>query len=483
MIWLQKKLPDLLKTPFPPLFPSFLVLSTSIAIHSHFFDNTEEMGLVVSQTEGALNRLQLSRLTALPTTVFSTAAPGFFPAAGPSPDTIEFDAVLDIQGTPYPVQKWTAIFADAGAVFENRPEDHWPKARIQFCSNTSLGAERVRNFFSVLPELAVSDLTIRPADDTAEAEVLYTRVFLALVITGSSTLRDLHGREVFSLRHDGLSEDDHQRLVDRAKLFRKLRFIETVFNTTFELPPSEITADEVRLTEIIFNGVSQGISIDRGSDITLRNVSIAGLDVAKAPFSGPGEFRRVVSWEGRYVGLFGKTLDVGTVTLILRNAEIADPRIIDKMVKDPNRTFDLRFVVYDHQILHRFERYLGGPLTQRLQRLNRFKKRLRTVEPPPIAELISEPLARDVSQDQAIQIATGWLYINRFPDRYCPQAPELVAIDRCWRVPIRLVYADGRNGLVGELRVDLQSGKIVSHTAINEIRRNGMGVAEALIHA
>jgi hypothetical protein len=447
-----------------------------------FLDNGQGMNLALTQNEEILHGLRIADHTAVPTTVGLTLAPRTNPFIE-STDTMELDAVLEIQNTDYPVQEWTAKFSDTTAVFENKPHGQWPKIRIQFSSSTSFGRNRVRSFFSLYPKLIISDFTIRPTEDTVEAEVLYTRVFLGLVIAGKSTLRDLEGKEVFSLRHGGPTEGDWASLIDRAKLYRKLRFIETVFHTAFELPPDEITADEVRLTEIIFNGVARGFSIDRGSDITLKGIALSELDITRPPFTGPGEFRRVVSWGGRYVGLFGKTLDTGPVTLILRHAELADPRVINRMKEEPTRAFDLRFVVYDHQIVHRFERYSEGALNKRVQRLTRFRKRLSLAESAQIADLVTESLAKAVSERQAIQIVNGWLYINRFPDRYSPQTPELVPSARCWRVPIYFVYADGRSDLVGEVRLDLQSGDIISHTEIDEIRKKGKSVAEALTHA
>jgi hypothetical protein len=128
----------------------------------------------------------------------------------------------------------------------------------------------------------------------------------------------------------------------------------------------------------------------------VQNISLGEVDITQPPFTGAGEFQRVVSWDGRYVGLFGKTLDVGPVTLTLKHAEIADPRVIQKMMEEPTRDFNLRFVVYDHQIVHRFERYAKGSPAKRTQKLKRFKKHLSTLEPASIADLICEPLARDV---------------------------------------------------------------------------------------
>jgi len=399
-----------------------------------------------------------------------------------SVDALQLRASLEVEGlTTYPPQQWSAVFTDCGAVFENYPEHGWPRILIEFQTDKPLGPSRVEAFFSRLPESKISQLIIRPSEDTVSAEVLYTRVLLSLDRARRSSFRDLQAGVLFSLKHEGLSDDDREEAIDRAKLHRKLMFIQTVFGTQFLLPV-QIPADEVRLAETVFQGVSTGVSVIRGSDITVTGVIKSDIDLKAPPFIGPGEFRRVVSWHKKWVGLLGRTLDVGPVTLVLKAAEIADPRIIDQMLEAPEREVDLRFVVYDHQISHRFERYAKAPMKKRLRRLNSFKQRLALEESRELAELVSQPLSRDVTRREAIQIALGWLSLNRLPDRYCPQDPELEQEAHGWRVPILVAYANGKSGQVGELLIDSVKGNIIHHTPLDELRASGALLAETLVH-
>jgi hypothetical protein len=396
-------------------------------------------------------------------------------------DKLRFRAVLDIEGLTYPVQQWSAVFTDGGAIFENHPEQSWPKILIEFQSDRPLGRSRVQSFFSQLPQVRVSQLLIRPSLDTVAAEVLYTRVMLVLDTARRSSLRDVQAGVLLTLKHEGLAGDDRNHFIDRAKLHRKLKFIETVFGTHFILP-REISADDVRIAETVFQGISRGVSEIRGSDITVIGVSSAEVDLTAPPFSGPGEFRRVVSWDKKWVVLFGRKLDVGPVTLILKTAEIVDSRIAEQILQSPGQRTDLRFVEYDHQILHKFERYAVGPMRKRLRRLELFKRQLALEEPRDLAELVSRPLARDVTSHEAIQIASGWLYLNRLPDRYCPQEPELDSQTRQWGVPIFLIYADGRGRQVGDLIIDSETGAVVHHTPVSQLRIGGATFAEELVH-
>jgi hypothetical protein len=396
-------------------------------------------------------------------------------------DTLQLRAVLNIEDLTYPVQQWSAVFTDKGAIFENYPEQFWPKILIEFQSEVSLGPSRVQSFFSRLPQIRVSQLLIRPSGDTVAAEVLYTRVLLSLDKARRSSLSDVQVGVLLTLKHEGLADDDRIHFIDRAKLHRKLRFIETVFGTHFILP-KEISADDVRIAETVFQGISSGVSEIRGSDITVMGVRSSEIDLTAPPFTGPGEFRRVVSWDKKWVGLFGRKLDVGSVTLVLKTAEIADSSKVEHILENPGQAVDLRFVVYDHQILHRFERYAVGPMRKRLRRLEAFKRQLALEEPRELVELISQPLARSVAQHEAIQIASGWLYLNRLPDRYCPQDPEFDPQARQWGVPIFFVYADGRGSQVGELIIDSETGTVVRHTPVDQLRIGGAAFAEKLVH-
>lgn len=78
-------------------------------------------------------------------------------------------------------------------------------------------------------------------------------------------------------------------------------------------------------------------------------------------------------------------------------------------------------------------------------------------------------------------IAAGWVQCNRLPDRYCPQEPVLDISANTWRVPIWLGYPNGQGGEVGELWIDAKSGKIVSHTPLEEVRSRGKSLARELL--
>jgi hypothetical protein len=400
-----------------------------------------------------------------------------------STSAILFRARLQIPGLPHhPEQQWVASFFGCAAIFENRPDNSWPKVQIEFASDQPIAEVGVDNLPKIVRQLRFSKLDARPSRDSVEAEVLYTRVIACADAAGNSSLTLNDGHILFSLRHEPISEEQRQQFLLRASLYRKLLYLGSVFSTEFPVP-SYVPADDVRLVETIFDGVTKGVAVTRGDDITLHEVRGREFDLTKSPFTCPGPFKHCVALGGRWADLFGQRLDVGRVVLAMDTAEAADPRAVDLMVREPNKAISLRLLVYDHQIKHRFERYLRVPIKKRLARLNRFKRRLAAHEPPELVGLISKPLITDVGFDAALRIAKGWLYLNRFTERYCPQDPELDSSAGCWIVPIHLVYTDGAGGPVGELRIDVKTGKVLSHTQADEMQSRAIELAESIFHA
>lgn len=83
----------------------------------------------------------------------------------------------------------------------------------------------------------------------------------------------------------------------------------------------------------------------------------------------------------------------------------------------------------------------------------------------------SEPLS--VMAQDAARIASGWLR-ERLPDRFSPSDPTLDQRRDLWRVPVVLAYPGITLGEVGEIFVRADSGEIVSHTDIEQLKTRGL---------
>jgi hypothetical protein len=118
------------------------------------------------------------------------------------------------------------------------------------------------------------------------------------------------------------------------------------------------------------------------------------------------------------------------------------------------------------------------------QSLESLKQELAKNESRELVNLLDETLMADVSDEEAGLIAVGWTQYNNLPDRFCHQAPILAQDATRWRVPIHLLAnTNGIGEPVGELVMDKKTGKIISHTSIEELRRKGMALAEVVVHA
>jgi len=277
-----------------------------------------------------------------------------------------------------------------------------------------------------------------------------------------------------------------QNLRNLSSVIRKIAYIEWFFNEQFLEFSKGVSQESLLAIELIFRAITEGEFAIRSSEITFRRLNASKLTLNEAPFTGPGKFSRSCEENGEHMAqpLLGKELYLGPFSIRVEKSEIANRRVLDNLSGNLEGPIDIKFVVYDHQVSYRFDRYAGDKhREERLAKLAEFKKALAEQEPEDLIGLMCQPLQADVSRYEAIQIAAGWLQYHDFPDRYCAQEPVLDKTSRKWQVPIHLAYADGRGGSVGELVIDLKTGVIERHTPAEVMRAEGLALAEKLLNA
>lgn len=377
-----------------------------------------------------------------------------------------FRGRLDIPGLPFmPDFVFVASLAGDILTLESQPIDSWPALFFECSTDSSL------------TNLRVNDFAFRMTAQTTDAWLLHTRVSLALAKAGKFSIQSADIGQILDVKFVLLSALEN--LVQLARLSRKLKFLERVFNVEFAVS-DRISSNDILTAEIVFRGVTQGEFTILGGQYTFSEVSPADIDLTKPPFDGAGRFAYGI---GRTTNLLGRELDVGPVTVHLDWAELASPRVADHIRNAVAEPVEVRFEVLDNQITHRFERYANLSRKQRTQGLEQFKRELALEEPKELVDLVDESLQGDVSEFEAGQIAMGWTFYRNLPDRYCPQKPEIDQSTGHWRVPIWLVYANGEGGHVGDLLIHKKTGVIVSHTSIDDLRRKAMALAETILHA
>lgn len=316
------------------------------------------------------------------------------------------------------------------------------------------------------------------SDDTVKAELLRTRVVYAIGMAGEWFLHLDHQSAKVEHQHGPYTEANEKQNLYKAKLFRKLKYIEESLGLCFSVPET-ISGHEVQQIETIFRGITEGEFRGRANAMSFK-ILPSTIDLSKPPFSGVGEFSYEVAAP---VELFGQKVPVVPFTVHLEKAELANPSVVAHIRKGSRKPIEVRFEVLDNQVVYRFEHYVRQPRQHLRQQLDQFKQELAREEPPELVDLVDEPLQGDVSTKEASSIAVGWTQYNDLPDRYCPQVPELDVTAGKWRVPIYLVYANGEGGPVGEVVIDEKTGVIVSHTPVDELRSKGRALAEQILHA
>jgi hypothetical protein len=355
--------------------------------------------------------------------------------------SFSFRGRLEIPGITLPEQEFTASSAQNKLFILNTPENSWPEILIE------LGPDPDWRIFKA------PKISMRRSDRIVEAVILFTRVMHFLIKAGECALYD-NAQKVLELKlASGFQFDDP--FISGAKLFRKLLYIEDVFRRKFRLP-GQISQEEIGIIEMVFRGITEGEFSQRVEQALFKNVPTNIINLDRPSFGDVGSFSHTSKDP---IPLFGEQLDVGSVTIHLEKA------------------------VLDNQVTCRFERYARQTRKYRMRRLNQFKQKLAREEPQELVDLIDEPLQNDVSADEAFQIAVGWQLYNRLPDRYYPQEPQLDEKAGCWRVSIHLAYARGESAPVGELSIDLKTGKIIQHTPIEEVRSRGKALVETMLHA
>jgi hypothetical protein len=388
----------------------------------------------------------------------------------------QFNGVLMIPGAPFVVPpQHFKVSSIAGVItIESHPADSWPQILIEFSPSQH-----------TVP--TVKRVLFRPSKDTADAEVLYTRLLYTVTETGSYFLAsEVTSNDQLigmSFNCQPFSEEQTSSLVYRAKIARKLRFIEQVFNIQESLPEN-ITPTHVQYIEAIFRGLTEGEFTTRGDAVTvfLRTGDVA---LSEPPFSEAGPFEYSLGNEQALLFQLGgpyRTLDVGPYYLKLQRAVVANRKLLAPLREGQDSW--VRFEVLDSQITYRYEKYVQPQRHNLLvQKLARFHSLLEAEEPVELAETLFEPLISAVLPAEALKICVGWLEYHDFPDRFSAQEPIRDASRSCWQVPIYIVYAGGRNAAVGELLIDLKTGSIIDEPSPEMMYQQGIALGEQLLRA
>lgn len=363
-----------------------------------------------------------------------------------------------------PEQDFTLDEVKNGYLIRNYPSYPFPRVEIELTASDKNSP------------LQVSRFSIYPNDyDTTDAGIHCTRLLWSIIKSGECSLQ-FEGGQVLNIKLKG-SFSDEKLLIKWTKLYRKLKFIETIFNTKFLLP-TNIAANQQGQIEYAFNAITNGeFSLATQSNYEIRNYQVSVKKLNLPPFSGIGEFNYTVD---ETLFIFGKGIPVGRVSIHFERA-VAGNRLALRNFENGTKNIDLRLIILDHQVQLRFEKYAKKESLKRNKRkLALFKAHLLEEEPEELVNLIDETLS-EIPSDVARSIVSGWLHLYKFPDRYCPQEPILEGEQ--WRVPIWVTYPQGQGGFVENAFVNLKTGVITVPITPEELRQKGKAIAAEILRA
>ncbi len=317
-------------------------------------------------------------------------------------------------------------------------------------------------------KVKIEDFKIERSDNSVQGELLYTRIYLLLAELRKVSLNIKTIGLPLDFSFSELGTEVKSYMLFRAKLARKLKFIEDFFNTKFYLP-EEFESEEIRKLEILYRGITEGeFSMPFDSSITVYNYKLTEADLFKNSTTQRKEF----SFEFNEDFLFlGKSFPVGKMIFKIKKGSIANPRVL-KNFSEGEVISKLNFNVFDYQAYHKFVKYSDSKrLIRNRQKLDRFKANLRKEEPDFLVNLIDDYLSKEIDNQVAIEIVEGLLQYYDFPDRYSVLSPELKK--HCWKVPIALTYPDHKPIILTDAFVNVKTGKVEMEMSFDELLKKG----------
>lgn len=375
---------------------------------------------------------------------------------------INFRGQISIGEFLFPVQKFSLREKDKFIFIENFPTNSFPKIEIVLEKSSVLN---------------VKEFNISPSDKSVQGEILYTRFFL---IISDMKKCSLHFSDIdispFNFKFFGISSEEKKRIIYRAKLFRKLGFIEKVFERTKFVVPDNITPNEAQQIEILFRGLTEGeFTNPSDSFVTIYNYRIDKSDLENNFLFSKREFS--VEFNESFF-ILGRFFKVGKIIVKVEKASVANPAKL-RNLKENEIISELRLNVFDSQIRYIFEKYNDNArFKKNKQKLEQFKSLLQKEEPDYLIFLLDESLA-EINDKSAAETMEALLQYYDFPDRYSILMPELE--ENRWKVPIALTYPKREPIFLTDAFVDVRTGKVEMEISFDELLKKGKRkAAEAL---
>src|SRR5262249_18694560 len=246
-----------------------------------------------------------------------------------------------------PEQMFVEDGQGADIVLRGNPGGKWPRVCVKISRESAEAVPRCE------------ELRVERADGSVEAWLLFKRFMFLLQVSGRLLIvEDNAGPVELWPKPDS---EWSQNLRNLSSVIRKIAYIQSFFNEQFLEFSEGVSQESLLAIELIFRAITEGEFAIRSSEITFRRLSASKLNLNKAPFTGPGMFSRSCEENSEHMtqSLLGKELYLGPFSIRIEKSEIANRRVLDNIAGNLEGPVDIKFVVYDHQVSYRFDRYAG----------------------------------------------------------------------------------------------------------------------------
>lgn len=269
-------------------------------------------------------------------------------------------------------------------------------------------------------------------------------------------------KEIIQLNLSPISKEELAIILYRAKLHRKLKFIETSLSFKFNNIPAIISSEDISQIDLIMRGMTRGLVFIRSSHLIIHP------DTKKIDYKLKDNDSLIFEQNG--INLFGQKVPVGAIRGIIEQAALIDIRenaqtkILEALFSSQNERLNFYFKNFSNQTKLKQEE------------LKKFIDELLENEPSILANLTAHPIADGISDYEAREISDVWTRNNIDKTLYS----EFVSIsgtfdkqNNIWQVETALKVEGNQLDLLGiSLKINGATGDVIDSPPIDLIHKN-----------
>lgn len=281
--------------------------------------------------------------------------------------------------------------------------------------------------------------TLHTEKMTAQAGIEQTRFVYLLQESHEMYLVVPETDELLKIIPDPLSEGELKTLIYRARVFRKLRFLEIALGVEFPIP-SVMSNDDIATIDTVFRGLTRGNVFSKMHSATLsrENGTPEYIESLSDRIGKPASFDHVFTLFG--VPLVGPVLGVimdSTIDNIYELRQIAEEIKAGKQVE----SIEIVLGSLSGQVTFHFKKSVDE-LKATINQLVDFLKTLADVEPIELAEQVWSPISGEVSSLESAEIAIAFVRFAKGADtKFTIQVlrQDLSVDSKYWVVQLALI--------------------------------------------